>query len=123
MGFFSNLFGGGAKKEEVNDGQAQALRQFFDEKLPKNYVNSSKYAVSVTHSDRGYAASVTLDMLSDGSDYNGFGQDDFARLSDMEADYVFGMLSDPPVSVAVTFQMDFGGKNKIAVDKGRLLSK
>ncbi len=124
MGLFSNLFGGGAKRaEEASDENAQALKQFFKEKLPKNYVNSSKYAVSVTHSDRGYAATVTLDMGSDGSDYNGFGQDDFARLSDMESDYVLEMLSDPPVSVLLTFLMDFGGKNQIKVDKGRVLSK
>ena len=124
MGLFSNLFGGGAKKaEEVNDGQAQALKQFFKEKLPANYTNSPKYTVAVTHSDRGYAAAITLDMHSDGSDYAGFGKDDYANLSDLESDYVFDMLTDPPVSVLVTFLMDFGGKNKITVEKGRILAK
>jgi len=123
MGLFSNLFGGGAKKEEANDGQAEALKQFFKEKLPANYTNSPKYAVSITGGDRGYAATVTLDMQSDGSDYAGFGKDDFANLSELESDYVLEMLSDPPVSVMLTFLMDFGGKNQIKVDKGRVLSK
>ncbi len=124
MGLFSNLFGGGAKKaEEASDENAQALKRFFKEKLPPNYTSSPKYAVSITSGDRGYAATVTLDMGSDGSDYSGFGKDDFANLSEMESDYVFGMLSDPPVSVWVTFLMDFGGKNQVKVDKGRVLSK
>ncbi len=123
MGLFSNLFGSGAKKEEADDGQAQALKQFFKEKLPKEYVSSSKYAVSITHSDRGYAASVTLDMTADGSTYEGFGKDNFAELADWESERVFDMLTDPPVSVAVTFLMDFGGKNRIPMDRGRILSK
>ncbi len=123
MGLFSNLFGGGARKEEADDGQAQALKQFFQEKLPQEYVNSPKYAVSITHSDRGYAAAVTLDMTADGSTYDGFGKDNFAELADWESERVFDMLTDPPVSVAVTFLMDFGGKNKIPMDRGRILSK
>lgn len=125
MGLFANLFGGGAKKaEEASDGQAQALKQFFKEKLPPNYTSSPKYAVSITSGDQGYAATVTLDMQSDGSDYTGFGKDDFAGLADMESSYVFDeFVKDPPVSVWVTFLMDFGGKNQIKVDKGRVLSK
>ncbi len=124
MGFFSNPFGGGAKKpEEANDGNAQALKRFFKEKLPPNYTSSPKYAVSITHGDQGYAATVTLDMQSDGSDYDGFGKDDFAGLADMESDYVLEKLTDPPVTVRVTFLMDFGGKNRIPMDKGRILSK
>ena len=123
MGLFANLLGGGAKKEEANDANAQALKQFFKEKLPANYVNSPKYAVSVTQGDRGYAARITLDMGSDGSDYAGFGKDDFAGLADMESGYVFDeFLQDPPVSVLITLVMDFG-KTKIPVDKGRSLAK
>ena len=82
MGFFSKLFsslfgGGGKKQEEANDPNVQALERYFKEKLPANYVNSPKYAVSVTQDGRGYAAVITLDMGSDGSDYTGFGKDDF----------------------------------------------
>lgn len=120
MGLFSSLFGAGAKKQEANDPQAQALRKFFDEKLPPNYVKSPKYAVSITQGDRGYLAKVVLDMGSDGSDYAGFGKDDFAGLSEMESDYVLGLLTQPPVPARVTFEMDFGGKNKITVEKGRI---
>ncbi len=123
MGLFSNLFGGGARKEEANDEQAKALRRFFEKQLPENYVNSPQYAVSITHGDQGYAAAVTLDMQSDGSDYAGFGKDDFAGLADLESDYVLEKLTDPPVTVRITFVMDFGGKNRITVDKGKVLSK
>ncbi len=125
MGLFSNLFGGGAKKvEEVNDANAQALKQFFKEKLPANYVNSPKYAISITRGDKGYEARVNLDMGSDGSDYTGFGKDDYAGLADMESSYVFDeFIQDPPVTVIVILDMDFGPKNKITVNKGRALAK
>ena len=120
MGLFSSLFGGKAKVEEANDANAQALKQFFQDKLPANYTNSPKYAVSVTQGDRGYLAKIVLDMASDGSDYGGFGKDDFAGLADLESDYVLGLLTQPPVPVRVTFEMDFGGKNKITMEKGRI---
>ncbi|NBI10880.1 hypothetical protein D1641_12775 [Colidextribacter sp. OB.20] len=125
MGLFSSLFGGGAKKaEEVNDANAQALKQFFREKLPANYVNSPKYAISITRGDKGYEARINLDMGSDGSDYSGFGKDDFAGLADMESGYVFDeFVKDPPVTVIVTFDMDFGPRNRITVNKGRALAK
>ena len=125
MGLFSGLFGGGAKKaEEVNDEQAQALKQFFKEKLPANYVNSPKYVISVTRGDKGYEARINLDMGSDGSDYAGFGKDDFAGLADMESSYVFDeFVKDPPVTVTVIFDMDFGPKNRITVNRGRALAK
>lgn len=122
MGLFSGLFGS-TKKEEAADEQAQALKRFLKEKLPTNYTSSPKYAVSVTRSDRGYAAVITLDMCSDGSDYTGFGKEDYAGLADMESDYVLGTLSDPPVTVSVTFVMDFGGRNKVTMEKGRILAK
>ena len=107
MGLFSNLFGGGAKKvEEVNDENAQALKRFFKEKLPANYVNSPKYAISITRGDKGYEARINLDMGSDGSDYAGFGKDDFAGLADMESSYVFDeFIKDPPVTVTVVIRV------------------
>ena len=129
MGFFSklfsSLFGGGAKKkEEVNDPNVQALKQFFKDKLPANYVNSPKYAISITRGDKGYEARINLDMGSDGSDYTGFGKDDFDNLSELESSYVFDeFIKDPPVTVTVIFDMDFGPKNKITVNKGRALAK
>lgn len=124
MGLFSSLFGGGKKVEEVNDENAQALKQYFKEKLPANYTNSPKYAISITRGDKGYEARINLDMVSDGSDYTGFDKDDFAGLADMESSYVFdGFVKDPPVTVTVIFDMDFGPKNKITVNKGRALAK
>ena len=124
VGLFSNLFGGGAKKAaEVSDEQAQALKQFFKEKLPAGYTSSPKYAVAVTRRGQGVAAAVTLDMCSDGSGYDGFGEEDFANLSELESDYVFEKLTEPPVSVQVTFLMDFGGKNRITVKKGWIQAK
>ena len=124
MGFFSKLFssffgGGGKKQEEANDPNVQALERDFKEKLPANYVNSPKYAVSVTQDGRGYAAVITLDMGSDGSDYTGFGKDDFENLSELESSYVFDeFLQNPPVPVRAAFIMDFGPRNKIKVDRG-----
>lgn len=102
------------------NGEAQALKQFFQEKLPAEYVNSPKYTVSVTQEAGGYKARITLDMTTDGSTYDGFGKDNFAELADLESDRVFDMLSGPPVPVAVTFDMDFGGENKVTMEKGYL---
>lgn len=125
MGFFSNLFGGGAKKAaEVSDENAQALKQFFKEKLPANYVNSPKYTISITRGDKDYEARINLDMSSDGSDFTGFGKDDFENLSELESSYVFDeFVKGPPVTVTVIFDMDFGPKNRITVNRGRALAK
>ncbi len=124
MGLFSNLFGGGVKRpEEVNDANAQALKQYFKEKLPSEYTNSAKYAISITRGDKGYEARIDMDMTSDGSTYEGFAKENFAELADWESERVFDMLSDPPVTVTVIFDMDFGGKNKVTMNRGRLLAK
>ena len=124
MGLFSNLFGGGAKKvEEANDENAQALKQFFKENLPSEYVNSAKYAISITQGDKGYEARINMDMGADGSTYGGFAKENFAELADWESERVFDLLPAPPVTVTVIFDMDFGGKNKVTMDRGRLLAK
>ena len=123
MGLFSNLFGGGAKKEEVNDEQAQALKQFFKENLPGEYINSAKYAISITQGDKGYEARINMDMTADGSTYDGFAKENFAELADWESERVFDLLPAPPVTVTVIFDMDFGGKNKVTMNRGRLLAK
>mgnify|MGYP000588926269 FL=1 len=124
MGLFSNLFGGGAKKvEEVNDANAQALKQFFKENLPSEFANSSKYAISVTRGDKGYEAQINMDMTADGSTYEGFAKENFAELADWESERVFDLLPKPPVTVTVIFDMDFGGKNKVTMNRGRLLAK
>ena len=75
MGFLSNLFGGAKKAEEVNDANAQALKQFFKENLPSEFVNSAKYAISVTQGDKGYEARINMDMGADGSTYDGFAKE------------------------------------------------
>lgn len=121
MGFFAKLFGGSTPaSEEPLDENGRALRDYFKEKLPKNYVNSPKYAVSITKNEADYAARITLDMLSDGSDYSGFGRDDYAGLADMESGYVFdNFLTDPPVPVSITLDFVFSKSNTITVEKGR----
>ena len=123
MGLFSSLFGGGAKKaEEVNDASAQALKQFFKENLPSEFVNSAKYAISVTQGDKGYEARINMDMGADGSTYQGFTKENFAELADWESERVFDLLPEPPVTVVVIFDMDFG-KTKVTMNRGRLLAK
>ena len=123
MGLFSNLFGGGAKKvEEVNDANAQALKQFFKEKLPSEFTNSAKYTISITRGDKGYEARINMDMGADGSTYNGFAKENFEELADWESERVFDLLPEPPVTVTVIFDMDFG-KTKVTMNRGRLLAK
>ena len=124
MGLFSSLFGGGAKKvEEVNDENAQALKRFFKENLPGEFVNSAKYAIAVTRGDKGYEARINMDMGADGSTYQGFAKENFEELADWESERVFYLLPAPPVTVTVIFDMDFGGKNKVTMNRGRLLAK
>ena len=123
MGFFSNLFGGAKKTEEAGDRNVQALKQFFKDNLPSEFANSAKYAISITQGDKGYEARINMDMTSDGSTYDGFAKENFAELADWESERVFDMLTDPPVTVTVTFDMDFGGKNKVTMNRGRLLAK
>lgn len=122
MGFLSNLFGGVKKAEEVNDANAQALKQFFKENLPSEFVNSAKYAISVTQGDKGYEARINMDMGADGSTYDGFAKENFAELADWESERVFDLLPEPPVTVTVIFDMDFG-KTKVTMNRGRLLAK
>ena len=124
MGLFSGLFGGGAKKvEEVNDENAQALKRFFKENLPSEFANSAKYAIAVTRGDKGYEARINMDMGADGSTYQGFAKENFEELADWESERVFDLLPAPPVTVTVIFDMDFGGKNKVTMNRGRLLAK
>lgn len=116
--FFARLFGGssGGKPE----AQAAALRRYFDEKLPKNYTASPQYDVSITPAPDLPAARITLDMCSDGSDYAGFGEEDYANISELESSYVFEtFLTDPPCPVSVTFDMVFDHGRRIAVNRGR----
>ena len=123
MGLFSSLFGGGAKKvEEVNDENAQALKRFFRENLPSEFANSAKYAIAVTRGDKGYEARINMDMGADGSTYDGFTKENFAELADWESERVFDLLPEPPVTVTVIFDMDFG-KTKVTMNRGRLLAK
>ena len=127
MGFFSNLFsnlfgGGGKKAEEADDANAQALKQFFKENLPSEFTNSARYAISITQGDKGYEARINMDMGADGSTYDGFAKENFAELADWESERVFDLLPEPPVTVTVIFDMDFG-KTKVTMNRGRLLAK
>ncbi len=124
MGLFSSLFGGRAKKvEEVNDENAQALKRFFKENLPSEFANSAKYAIAVTRGDKGYEARINMDMGADGSTYQGFAKENFEELADWESERVFDLLPAPPVTVTVIFDMDFDGKNKVTMNRGRLLAR
>ena len=122
MGFLSNLFGGAKKVEEVNDANAQALKQFFKENLPSEFTNSARYTISITRGDKGYEARINMDMTSDGSSYDGFAKENFEELADWESERVFDLLPEPPVTVIVIFDMDFG-KAKVTMNRGRLLAK
>ena len=127
MGFFSNLFsnllgGGGKMAEEADDANAQALKQFFKENLPSEFTNSARYAISITQGDKGYEARINMDMGADGSTYDGFTKENFAELADWESERVFDLLPEPPVTVTVIFDMDFG-KTKVTMNRGRLLAK
>lgn len=114
--FFTRLFGG----KSGGETEAAALRRYFDQKLPKNYVASPQYAVSITPSPELYTARITLDMCSDGSDYAGFGESDYADLSELESSYVFEtFLTDPPCPVDVTFDMVFDRGRRVTVNRGR----
>ena len=84
---------------------------------------SAKYAISITRGDKGYEAQINMDMGADGSTYQGFVKENFAELADWESERVFDLLPAPPVTVTVIFDMDFGGKNKVTMNRGRLLSK
>ena len=63
-----------------------------------------------------------MDMGADGSTYNGFTKENFEELADWESERVFDLLPEPPVTVVVIFDMDFG-KTKVTMNRGRLLAK
>lgn len=117
MGLFSKLFGGGqsAGKGASSGG---GIREYLDANLPKNYVQSKKYAVSIQESAGRASARITLDMLADGSDYSGFGEADYCQLSEMESGYLLtDCIADPPVPTDFTLELVFGGGRCVTVTK------
>ena len=115
MGFFANLFGG--KKDNAAD-QSQALRDWFDRTLPREYVGSPLYAVDITREGKGDAAKIVLDMQADGSSYSDFAPEDFDNLAELESSCVFDQLTAPPAPVALTFDMVFDSAHRVTVKPG-----
>lgn len=114
MGFFSKLFGGKSGTAGGGASSSGPLREFIDGALPKNYTQSPKYAVSI----QGSAARITLDMLADGSDYQGFGDADYTQLAEFESSYLLtGCLASPPEPVDFTLEMVFGGGRSATVER------
>ncbi len=116
MGLFSKLFGG--KDAGTSGGAASPLRSYFDENLPKSYTQSKKYAVHIQEEAGKAAARITLDMLADGSDYKGFGEEDYWNLAEMESGYLLtGCVAEPPVPTDFTLELVFGGGRTVTVTK------
>lgn len=114
MGLFSKLFGGG----QNGGAPAGTLKSYLDARLPKNYVQSKKYAVSIQETAGRSAARITLDMLADGSDYKGFGEEDYLNLAEMESGYLLtGCIAEPPAPTDFTLELVFDGGRTITVTK------
>ncbi|MDE6455230.1 MAG: hypothetical protein K2L38_04825, partial [Dysosmobacter sp.] len=112
MGLFSKLFGG------RDSAPASPLRSYIDGSLPKNYTRSRKYAVDILESERRAAATVTLDMLADGSDFGGFDEGDYLNLAEIEASYLLtDCIAEPPVPTDFTLKLVFGGGRIATVTK------
>lgn len=117
MGLFSKLFGGN-KSGGASGAPASPLRSYIDGNLPKNYTQSKKYAVSILESGQRAVAKITLDMLADGSDYKGFGEEDYLNLAEMESGYLLtGCIAEPPAPTDFTLELVFGGGRTITVSK------
>jgi len=103
MGIFSKLF----SKPAAEDPEV-LLRRYIDEKLPKGYVSSPKYAVDIRGEGDKYAARLTLDMTADGSDYSEFSVEDYLNLSELEGSYILEeCLNAPPVPAEFTLNLLF----------------
>ena len=90
---------------------------------PRVSVSFTELGISaITRGDKGYEARINMDMGADGSTYNGFAKENFEELADWESERVFDLLPEPPVTVTVIFDMDFG-KTKVTMNRGRLLAK
>ncbi len=114
MGLFSKLFGG----SQNGGASAGTLKSYLDAKLPKNYVQSKKYAVSIQETAGRSAARITLDMLADGSDYKGFGEEDYLNLAEMESGYLLtGCIAEPPAPTDFMLELVFDGGRTITVTK------
>jgi hypothetical protein len=99
-----------ALEEEIGE-----LRRYIDESLHKNYVNSLQYAVVITEREEDYSARITLDMLTDGSDYSNFKAEDYLWLSELESGYILD--NTPPVPTSFTVELRFDDENTVVVEK------
>lgn len=107
--FFAGLFGKKEPQTAAPGGDAVGqLRCYLDANLPKSYVTSKKYSVSITEQSGTYAVRITLDMLADGSDYSNFGPEDYFTFPELEGGYVLGLISKPPLPISsYTLEMLF----------------
>lgn len=118
MGLFSKLFGGGQNGGRDGVAPAGTLKSYLDAKLPQNYVQSKKYAVTIQETAGRSAARITLDMLADGSDYSGFAEEDYLNLAEMESGYLLtGCIAEPPAPTDFTLELVFGGGRTITVTR------
>ena len=121
MGFLSNLFAklfGGSMDSKSGANMAEALREFITNGLPKSYVQSPKYALSIQEMAGGYVAHVMLDMLADGSDYADMDGQDLRNVAELESGYLLGScLSKPPADTSYNLGMDFSDGHIITVER------
>ncbi len=103
MGIFSKLF-----SKPADEAPEVLLRRYIDEKLPKSYVSSPKYAVDIRKEGGKYVANITLDMTADGSDYSGFSTQDYLNISELEGGSLLEeCLNAPPVPADFFLKMIF----------------
>lgn len=96
---------------------APGIRDYIGENLPESYTASPLYALDVREEQGVCTASITLDMLADGSDYTGFGEDDYMMLAELEAGYLLeNALKDPPAPTDFVLVMRFG-EEEIRVER------
>ena len=121
MGFFSflsSLFGGSKGAGETGGSPSEQLGSYLGKNLPQSYVQSKKYAVSIQETGGVYDAKITLDMLADGSDYNGYGDDNYRELAELEGGYILTeCIANPPVTTNFTLELVFSGGRVITVEK------
>ena len=96
---------------------AQGVRDYIGKNLPESYTASPLYALEDREENGACTARITLDMLADGSDLTGFGEDGYMMLAELEAGYLLETaLKDPPAPTDFTLVMRFA-EEEIRVER------